>query len=40
LYTTSAQDLFTDRIYTIAARGFTGGTGNIALGAWVYPNKP
>jgi Domain of unknown function (DUF4397) len=40
LYTTSAQDLFTDRIYTIAARGFTGGTGNLALGAWVYPNKP
>jgi hypothetical protein len=40
LYTTSAQLLFTDRIYTLAARGFTGGTGNLALGALVYPNKP
>ncbi len=40
LYTTSAQVLLTDRIYTLAARGFTGGTGNQALGAWVYPNKP
>ncbi len=40
LYTTSAQILLTDRIYTLAARGFTGGTGTQALGAWVYPNKP
>ena len=40
LYTTSAQILLTDRIYTIAARGFTGGAGSQALGAWVYPNKP
>jgi hypothetical protein len=40
LYTTSAQVLLTDRIYTLAARGFTGGAGNQALGAWVYPNKP
>lgn len=40
VYTTSAQLLFPDRIYTIAVRGFTGGTGTQAIGAWVYPNKP
>jgi Domain of unknown function (DUF4397) len=40
LYTASAQVLLTERIYTVAARGFTGGAGNLALGAWVYPNKP
>ena len=40
LYTTSSQVLLPDRIYTIAARGFTGGATNLALGAWVYPNKP
>jgi Domain of unknown function (DUF4397) len=40
MYTTTAQVLLTDRIYTLAARGFTGGVSNLALGAWVYPNKP
>ncbi len=40
LYTTTTQTLLTDRIYTLAARGFTGGTGTMALGAWIYPNKP
>jgi len=40
VYTTSSQTLLPDRIYTIAARGFTGGTGTLAIGAWVYPNKP
>ena len=40
VYTTSAQVLLPDRIYTIAVRGFTGGTGTQAIGAWVYPNKP
>jgi len=40
LYTTTAQTLLTERIYTLAARGFTGGTGTQAIGAWVYPNKP
>ncbi len=40
LYTTTSQTLLTERIYTIAARGFTGGIGSQALGAWVYPNKP
>jgi hypothetical protein len=40
LYTTTSQILLTDRIYTLAARGFTGGAGNQALGAWLYPNKP
>ena len=39
-YTTSAQTLLPDRIYTLAARGFVGGAGSLALGAWVYPNKP
>jgi len=40
VYTTSAQSLLPDRIYTIAARGFTGGAGALGIGAWVYPNKP
>ncbi len=40
IYTTSAQVLKPDRIYTLAARGFTGGTGTQAIGAWIYPNKP
>jgi hypothetical protein len=40
IYTTSAQSLLPDRIYTLAVRGFTGGTGTQAIGAWVYPNKP
>jgi hypothetical protein len=40
VYTTSAQTLLPDRIYTMAIRGFTGGTGTQAIGAWVYPNKP
>lgn len=39
-YTASSQTLLPDRIYTIAARGFVGGAGSQALGAWVYPNKP
>jgi Domain of unknown function (DUF4397) len=39
-YTTSSQTFLPDRIYTIAARGFAGGAGSQALGAWVYPNKP
>lgn len=38
-YTTSALNLLPDRIYTLAARGFVGGTGNRALGGWLYPNK-
>jgi len=40
VYTTSAQVLLPDRIYTLAVRGFTGGAGTQAIGAWVYPNKP
>lgn len=40
LFTTTAQTLLTDRIYTLAARGLPTGTGSLALGAWVYPNKP
>jgi len=40
VYTTSSQVLLPDRIYTIAVRGFTGGAGTLAIGAWVYPNKP
>jgi Domain of unknown function (DUF4397) len=40
LYTVPAQILLTDRIYTLAARGFTGGAGNLALSGWIYPNKP
>lgn len=39
-YTTSSLNLLSDRIYTVAARGFVGGTTNKALGAWVYPNRP
>lgn len=39
-YTTSNITLLPDRIYTLAARGSVGGTGNKALGAWVYPNRP
>ena len=39
-YTTSAQTLLPDRIYTLAARGFVGGAVGFALGAWTYPNKP
>jgi Domain of unknown function (DUF4397) len=39
-YTTSAQSFLPDRIYTLAVRGFTGGAGTQAIGAWVYPNKP
>lgn len=39
-YTIPVQNLLTDRIYTIAARGFVGGVGSQALGAWVYPNLP
>lgn len=40
IYTTTAQVLLPDRIYTLAVRGFTGGTGTQAIGGWVYPNKP
>ena len=40
IYTTSAQVLLPDRIYTLAVRGFTGGAGTQAIGGWVYPNKP
>ncbi len=40
LFTTTAQILLTNRIYTLAARGLPTGTGTLALGAWVYPNKP
>ncbi len=39
LYTTSNINLLPDRIYTIAARGFVGGTGSQNLGGWVYANK-
>lgn len=38
-YTTSAQILLPDRIYTMAARGVKGNVTS-PLGAWVYPNKP
>lgn len=40
IYTTTAQTLLPDRIYTLAIRGFTTGTGSQAIGGWVYPNKP
>ena len=40
LFTTTAQLLLVERIYTLAARGFIGGTGTQAIGAMVYPNKP
>ena len=39
VYTTSAQLLLPDRIYTIAARGVVGNATS-PIGAWVYPNKP
>jgi Domain of unknown function (DUF4397) len=39
VYTTSAQILLPDRIYTIAARGVVGNAIS-PIGAWVYPNKP
>lgn len=39
-YTTTTINMLSDRIYTIAARGFVGGATNKALGAWVYPNRP
>lgn len=39
VYTTSAQLLLPDRIYTIAARGVVGNVTS-PVGAWVYPNKP
>ena len=39
VYTTSAQLLFPDRIYTIAVRGVVGNVTS-PIGAWVYPNKP
>jgi hypothetical protein len=39
-YTTTTQTFLPDRIYTLAARGFAGGAGAQALGAWVYPNLP
>ncbi len=38
-FTTTAQSLLPDRIYTIAVRGIKG-NGVSPLGAWVYPNKP
>ena len=40
IYTTTAQALLTDRIYTLAIRGFNGGTGTQAIGGFVYANKP
>ena len=40
VYTTSAQPLLTDRIYTLAIRGFNGGTTTQAIGGFVYANKP
>lgn len=40
VYTTAARTLLPDRIYTLAARGFVGGTGNLALGGWIYANLP
>jgi len=40
LYTTSALTLLADRVYTLAARGSVGGTGNKALGGWWYANRP
>ncbi len=39
VYTTSAQLLFADRIYTLAARGVVGNATS-PIGAWVYANKP
>jgi hypothetical protein len=40
LYTTTSLNLQPNRVYTLAARGFVGGTGNRALGGWFYPNRP
>ena len=40
IYTTTAQTLLPDRIYTLAVRGFTGGTTTQAIGGFVYANKP
>lgn len=40
IYTTTAQALITDRIYTLAIRGFTGGTLTQAIGGFIYANKP
>lgn len=40
LYTTTSLNLLPDRIYTLAARGSVGGTGNKALGGWWYANRP
>jgi hypothetical protein len=40
LYTTSTINLLPDRIYTLAARGIMGVTGNKGLGAWWYANRP
>ena len=40
LYTTSTLNLLADRVYTLAARGSVGGTGNKALGGWWYANRP
>lgn len=39
VYTTAAQLLLTDRIYTLAARGVVGNATS-PIGAWVYANKP
>jgi hypothetical protein len=38
--TISSQVYLPERIYTLAARGFVGGTGNQAISGWLYPNKP
>jgi hypothetical protein len=38
--TITSQVYLSDRIYTIAARGFIGGTSTQAVGGWVYPNLP
>ncbi len=38
--TIASQVYLPERIYTIATRGFVGGTGNQAISGWVYPNKP
>lgn len=40
VYTTPAQTFATDRIYTLAIRGFTDGIAAQSIGAWVYSNKP
>jgi hypothetical protein len=38
--TITSQAYLPERIYTIAVRGFIGGTGNQAVAGWLYPNKP